>query len=316
MRKIKFLPLLLIAPLLVGCKGNVKSPKFAKEGDKILSEKFIENFTKAGESSVFAKTEKVGSLVMKSKEGSFFELKKIRNKKAITDRTVEVSEDTQMKFDSKNSILAGQTNRKMIEQRKANDGKYKEVTKVSGKGSIQAGQINGAQYVLDVDSKQKMYSPEAELTGTATIADYLDIQIKQDASSYYSAIQSELADFLALPDNDPRIGDYTFYQNNNIFTLVIEHKEDSDQRTTDDKVIYTRSDYSLRKYQLDTTSSKMAYKTYFESKITMDFKLNYYEFAAGDISEQVEKQFVDGTIDFKDVKLKAVNISKYTAFGF
>ncbi len=315
MKKIKFLPLLLVAPMLVGC-NNVKSPKFAKEGDKILSEKFIENFTKAGESSVFAKTEKVGSLVMKSKEGSFFELKKIRNKKAITDRTVEVSEDTQMKFDSKNSILAGQTNSKTVDQRKACDGKYKEVTKASGKGSVQAGQINGAQYVLDVDSKQKMYSPETELTGTATIADYLDIQIKQYASSYYSAIQSEIADFLALPDNDPRISDYTFYQNNNIFTLVIEHKEDSDQRTTDDKVIYTRSDYSLRKYQLDTTNSKMAYKTYFESKITMDFKLNYYEFAAGDISEQVEKEFIDGTIDFKDVKLKAVNISKYTAFGF
>lgn len=41
MKKHSFLPLLLVAPLLVGC-GEVKEPKFASEGSEVDYEKFGE----------------------------------------------------------------------------------------------------------------------------------------------------------------------------------------------------------------------------------------------------------------------------------
>ena len=316
MRKIKFLPLLLVAPMLVGC-NNVKSPKFAKEGDLVLSDKFIENFTKAGATSEFAKEgDLTDSYIIKGKNKGHTEEVTTRGKAKPRVRTIDIESTNEYKYDVKNHVLSLKASGSTVDSLKTKDGSDKETTKQKLDYTMQGGQVNGVQHVLSIDNKAKLYNSIQELSGAITVPQVLDTMFKQVASGYYSGIQNELNTFSNLPEGDERIGHYKFYQNNNIFTLVQEYTDETDRKDAEDKTIFLRKDTYFEKYQLDTTAGKWQFKYYFEGTTHVEYKQAYYSFAAGDIYDEVEQEATEGTLTAKDVKVKAKDLSKLTAFGF
>ena len=58
MKKTKFLPFLLVLPLLAGCDGSVSEPKFKKGGDKVEFTAFQEALDKLMKENALLKSEK------------------------------------------------------------------------------------------------------------------------------------------------------------------------------------------------------------------------------------------------------------------
>ena len=107
MKKLNILPLLLVAPLLTGCGGSVKAPKFADKGEEVAGDKFAADLLEVSSQAAFAKEDAIGSLVMKSINANSNEEKLTRENKAIQ-TTIEYSEDSsEMKYDATNKLVKG-----------------------------------------------------------------------------------------------------------------------------------------------------------------------------------------------------------------
>ena len=315
MKKSKLLLLVLVTPLLTGCGSSVKAPKFAKEGNEVAGDKFVADFANALASCAFAKTDALGSAEAKVKTSYSTESDWKRDGKKFSSGSDVMALDGQFKYDAANAIFDQAMTSKAKVTSQSKHGKSETTETAKGEGSIEAAQVNGANYLVNVNKTAKEYSPLLLLEGDVTAAKALDAYMK---NMMYAAIQEMYiteAQWAATSDEEK--AHYKFFENGNVFTWTYERKvENEETKDADDQVtrVYNRV-YNV-KHQLDFTAGKLVYLFYSEDSETFDYKKAQGSYAAGDVRTEVDKRSEELHYNDKDVKLKAAKLDKFAAIGF
>ena len=320
MKKTKLLFLVLAVPLLIGCGGSAanksaKSPKFAKEGEKVEGADFLTKVNDAFNSCAFAKDDLLGSAVAVIKQSGNAKAELVRGgKKVKSDKEYgEVNYD--VKFDAEHSIL--RMNAKMTEAEENDNGNTKESVsaKQEMERSYEGAQVNGANHLVLIDLKEKSYTSQELISGDKTVAKELDSYVKLMMSMMaYSSFMSPIATYATKSDEEK--AKYNFYQSGNVFTYTYEDKVENNEVKEAETVVRVENESISRKYQLDFTEGKMALRTYSEEIESVEYKVATSDYGVGDIAKEEQKQAVELTYTTKKVSLKSTNLSKFTAIGF
>lgn len=323
MKKSKLLLLVLVAPLLTGCgKSSVKAPKFAKEGDKVEFDKFVEDLQKAGESSAIAKTDTpLKSAVIKGSGEMLGTSELERGGKSNSKSSEYTKSSGEYQYDATNAILREKSTVEVTETLKSDKTKktVKETTKRDR--SLESAQVSGSNYVVNVDLAAKEYYPETLISGEVTAAKVVDEEVR------YFGTMMMYSFYMSLPIGywdtytDEEKARWAFYENGNIFTFTYEYSLDKDEvKNAADEVVYLESGKTSQKKQLDFTAGKMSFVEYSSIEYLTEFKLatryDYVNYGAGDVLKTGTTTASSYTWTEKDVSLKATDFSKLTALGF
>ncbi len=310
MKKIKFLPLFLVAPLLVGC-NNVKQPKFAKEGDAVEFDKFADDLSKKSAEASFAKEAKLGSLVFKSTNQSSEESKRTRSDKTVVNQSSDFEETkTDGKYDANNLLISAKGSTKQNEQSKSLYGTSKTSLKSNSETFVQEFSKEDKKYVVTGNKKAKELQKMVELSDLVKAEDYFDLMMKALVANGGSRIQAACEAY-ALADEEAK-KNYKFYENGDIFTVEFkEVVENEEHKNGEDKVEYVVNGSDSFKIQIDLTEGKWKSKYYRETSEKIEHKLDHGSYLEGEVTESLIKASEDVEINSKDVKLKAVDVSKY-----
>lgn len=323
MKKSKLLLLVLVAPLLTGCgKSSVKAPKFAKEGDKVEFDKFVEDLQKAGESSAIAKTDTPLKSAVIKVSGEDLETSELERGGKSNSKSSEYTKSSgEYQYDATNAILREKSTVEVTETLKS--GKTKMTVKQTTKrdNSSESAQVSGSNYVVDVDLAAKEYYPETLISGDVTAAKVLDEKVRYFGNmlmySFYMSLPTGEWDYYT----DEEKAHWAFYENGNIFTFTYEDSVDKEEvKNTADEVIYLDSVKTSQKMQVDFTAGKMSFVSYYSYESLTEFKLATYfggvNYGAGDVLKAGLTSAGSYTWTEKDVSLKATDFSKLTALGF
>lgn len=316
MKKSKLLILVLVAPLLTGCgSGKVKAPKFAKEGESVSGDKFVEDIGKAFSSSAIAQEAALGSSVVSYKIQMSDEVGVERDKKSFSKTASFTEQSTKVEYDAANSILKMSNKGAAKQSEKTKHGTTTSNGSQNQVASYEAAQVSGANYIVSVNQKAKEYSKIMLIEGEVTAAKYEDMIVKMMVGSLVQEYVFSASSWAAMTDAEK--AEYKFYENGNIYTYEYEHKvENEETKDAEDKVVKIDSERHYSKVQIDFTAGKMAVKGYDEIEYTTVYKQNSGSFAAEDIVKEKELQSIDASCIDKDVKLKSTDLSKFKGLGF
>ena len=316
MKKSKLLILVLVAPLLTGCgSGKVKAPKFAKEGESVSGDKFVEDIGKAYSSSAIAQEAALGSSVVSFNLKMSGDLGVERDKKSFSKSTSFTEQDTKLEYDAGNSILKMTNKGVMKESEKTKHGTTTSNGSQNQVASYGAAQVSGANYIVNVNQKAKEYFKIMLIEGEITAAKYDDMMLKMMVGSLIDQYSFSAAAWATMTDEEK--AEYKFYENGNIYTYEFEHKvENEETKDEEDKVVKIESERHYTKVQIDFTAGKMAVKAFDEVENTTVYKQNSGIYVAEDIVKEKQLQSVDASCIDKDVKLKSTDLSKFKGLGF
>ena len=311
MKKIKFLPLLLVAPLLTGCGNNVKAPKFDKAGEEVAADKFAADLDEKYTAASFAKEDKLGSLVLKSKVADQQITKDVRaDKLVIEDFNEYYEQNTTLKYDAANSLASADI---------SINGKSTEKTqygKTTGKAAqkdtmfIQKYSKDGSDYAVRGSKKAKELQNPTPLTEVMPMDVYCDTMVKMSLASQGADVSDAIAAYMGASEEERK--NYKFYENGNIFTVEYAKTiEAQEHKNAEDKVDYVTSGSQNYKVQIDLTDGKWKSKLYREVISKTEYKLIVDEHLEGEVIEDKRLSSQDVTAELKDVKLKAVDVSGY-----
>ena len=314
MKKLNILPLLLVAPLLTGCGGSVKAPKFADKGEEVAGDKFAADFLEKSSQAAFAKEDAIGSLVMKSKSANSQEEKLVREKKAIKTTTEYSESSSEMKYDATNKLVQGLS-------KGSSKGTQTDINaKASGSSStsvhvyIQEYTKGENKYVVMAEKESNMLQAVSPVTELSPVDKIFDGYIKEGIGEQGAYVVAAVAAYAAADEEEQK--NYKFYEKDKVFTVeykqVVENKE---HKNSDDQVDYVVSSTTSYTAQLDLTDGAWRQKYYKEVSTKTEYKLDgtysgEYQFA-GDVFEEKTLKSEDVKADYKDIKLKAADLSGY-----
>ena len=307
---------MLVAPLLTGCgSGKVKAPKFAKEGESVSGDKFVEDIGKAFSSSAIAQEAALGSAVVNYKIQMSDEVGVERDKKSFSKTASYNEQGIKLEYDAANSIIKMNSKAAVKESEKTKHGTTTTSGKQNQVASYEAAQVAGANYIVNVNQTGKEYQKIILIEGEVTAAKYDDMMLKTMVGSLINEYAFSASSWDAMTDEEK--AEYKFYENGNIYTYEYEHKvENEETKDAEDKVVKIDSERTYSKVQIDFTAGKMAIRGYEEAETTTVYKQNYGSYAAEDIVKEKQLQSVDASYTDKDVKLKSTDLSKFKGLGF
>ena len=314
MKTKKFLSLLLFLPLVTGCGVNVKAPKFADYGKEIKVDKFTENFEKKFQKSIFGKN-KLDSLEFSRKHSYEESWEQIRNDKKYG-YDIEKGVDTyKFSYDAKN--LIAKTEQKTVEEINEKRKDYEEDYALEDKINMlmQLEKINKTLFLVQIDKDAKQYEP------------YLSIPDEKQKKLICDSLILDLMGYLYLDEFYDLLDDYddgsseekkcyTFYQNENIFTIEYEYEGEYTDKDADEKVIYVEETHYKKISQLEIGEKEWKMRFSSEWSYDTEYSQSAYGYAEGDKSAEKGVVYTEFEGKLKDVSLKKEDLSKYTALGF
>ena len=315
MKKLNFLPLLLVAPLLVGCGSGVKAPKFADKGEEVAGDKFAADFLEVSSQAAFAKEDALGSLVLKSKAKYSNEEKLVRESKAIETLKETENDTSELKYDAANLLVQGVSKGSGKGTQTTITGKGSGSTKSSSHVYIQEFTKGENKYVVMGEEEGKTINaiaPVTELTPTNKI---IDGYMKEGIATQGWYVTEAVTLYAAADETEK--ANYHFYENGKIFTVVYKQVvEAKEHKNGDDQVDYVTSSDISYTAQLDLTDGAWRQKYYREEITKTEYKIEgtysgNFRFV-GDAFEKKVLRSEDVAADYKDVKLKAADFSGYT----
>lgn len=312
-RKLAFLPLVLVAPILASC-GGVKAPKFASEGNKVEASVFSDDFAKALQDFNYYKEDKVGSTYIKVEEKEE-ETEKVNNGKLVLqDESSLETATTIMKSDVDNLLASGDEKKTEKSSAKTPQGKITNVTKSNEKFRVQEAEYDNNKFCIAADVKQKLYSPILQLGEDRSMADAIDFVVKLQFAEYYLTINNILTEYSIKSDEDK--AKYAFYENGTIFTITFENKVENEEKKVDDEVYRIDNDSTSKKWQIDLSNEKFAFKYYGEEIEKEEYKKNHSDHAVGEVRENVKKESVEVSAQAKKNKLKPIKLEGFIPVEF
>lgn len=316
MKKFKVLPLLLVAPLLTSCGKSYKAPKFAKLGDSVAPETWNEKFNEAMDTVKLIPTgeEKFKSLVAVDDGGSQNDISVKRGKNVVESYSDYYKYKTTHKYDSANLLFESAGKSESITSEKNSSG-YKSETKskTNSLSMKQVAKVEDKYHIVTVDEKLKSYTRYIETTEESKVDDFNSV-IAMNVGLPFITIGLIYTSY-EMQDEETK-KDYTFYQNDKVFTVEILHKEENKEYKVADEVKYITNETQLVRMQAQIISeSKVKLVSYEETKTTKTYSVDYGDYYKGDVYERVYKTGSSYEVELKDVSLKAVDLSDYARLG-
>lgn len=315
MKATKFLPLLLIAPLLAGCGKSVKAPKFADLGSELEFAKFTEALEKANEESALMKEDKLPSLTFSSEE-KILSSSKVTRHDVVTQETSRYYVDKEVyKTDTANSLMEWDVKETEDYATKDSGRVQKEKTRENYVRLFQEASIEDKKYCVKVNEKFKEYSKFTALEDEYKMADLIDDYIKTEILNEGSQLEYMMYMYAFASEEDQK--DFKFYQNGKVFTLVYEHKdENKETKDSEDKVLYVVNSHALSKIQVDVTDGNLKFTSYSESSSTTEYKKELQGHLAGEVYVEEGKSSKVSTAVYKENKLKAVDLASFVEIQY
>ena len=314
MKKIKVFPLLILVPMLASCGlSKPSSPKFADVGKEVKFDKFQTDLMEASGKAIFNSEKALPSGILKSKKAILSTTILKRGKETLMDYNVLRNENSELKYDKENKIVKEIVEDKSEAQSKTQTEKASEVDNVKTTRVYQEGEKDKKKYVLEVRPDLKEVYKEADLSGTK-IAAYLDTFVKVNVGSTADNIFNEIFMQYAASDEKEK-KNYKFYENDQIFTIEYKSELEEDVKDDDEKVFLKRTTIQETKVQVELNDKKPQFKEWTNYKITGEYTRDFDAFKKGDSGEAVQQGSLEYSYEVKDVKLKAVDVSKFVYMG-
>ncbi len=315
----KILPFILIAPVLVGCGKNVKSPKFADLGNKLEAAAWTEAAQKVILDSSLSKEDFLPSHVLKMERKQRVQQKTVFNKKTIFQYDDFLSASSNAKYDADNVLMSGSYQDETKFNIKDKHGKETENSKSKDTFNYQQTRVDDKDYVVYASNKFKEYNPVGEISEDNSAKKILDGEVK---STIYSGLTDSLSYYYDEYDSgsDEQKKLYSFYQNGNVFTIVYDYHSGVVEFTVGGKVIAKSQENTKIIIQADFTEGKFKSVYYLESTDVYDYLEDYQSngrfYPKGSHFERKDNSSEVSTAVAKSVKVKAVKLDKYAKIGF
>lgn len=305
MKKVKFLPLLCLAPMMLAACGGVSKPSFAKAGSKVEKGEFAEKMEKALEESFFSMKDdsRMPSLSGKAVEKSSSKSVLKRDKKQVSKETSSSTSKSILKYDSKNLVGSYVEKGSSSSVSKDKTGTSRNSSKSKATTFFQKGSHEGEVTMDYVSVEDKKFEIE-DVLKEGEEAKSFDSMI---AFGVYYGFVYEFESELAVDPDKASL----YVDKDKVFTV-----EAKDEMTNDDSAAYTVAIKSYVKAQLSLAKKDtLKVVIYTENKTTMTFKedasVDGVDYFAGDVAESERKSSFVGKLKAKKVSLKAKDISKF-----
>lgn len=310
MKKLKFLPLLLVAPLLIGC-NNVKSPKFADNGEEVAGDKFMADLAEKSLATAYNKEDALPSLAVKSKRSSkeySARTRKDAGFKASYERNYSTT--TSMKYDAANVLMDGKVSSKTKRKEVSNYGKEIGNEKESRNMFYQEFAKGDKKYLVMGTKEEKKLQAISQVTEENPASKVMDMFVKTAVASQGSDLNNLLNAYAGSTEEEQK--NYKFYENGNIFTVEYKYSvENEESKDGEDKVIYVTNASYYKKAQVDLTDGKWKALFWNESSVKQEYKQDYGIYFEGDVYESKDLTSEETIAEYKDAKLKAQDVSGY-----
>ena len=312
MKKIKLLSFLLAAPLLVSCGiAKPKQPKFADPGKKIDFAKFNSEVSSASAKSDFYSTKAIDGGIFKVDSRSIQKDEHIRDKKTLGKGVDAYQEVAELKYDKANKII--QSHAEINEKYNLDFKSFvrNEEWHEAQTYSFQEGKVDGKSYVIKANKEYKEFEKASDLTSEYKVENYLDESIKDFGIEQGTTIEYALYEYSSLDAKAQK--KWSFYQNGKVFTIegVLE--------VVNDDVEYKSVEKTTFKIQVDFTSGNNKSLSYYESVVETTYKVDTEVtnviVKKGDVMKHTGTSSTEASYVFKDIKLKAFDVSKFTKMG-
>jgi hypothetical protein len=324
MKKIKLLPLLLAFPLLASCGvgSKIKSPKFLDAGKEIKFDKFTENLTKVVEKlDVFDAKKQLKSSVLKQEYASYKEDVENRGKTVLSKTVGGELATTEIKYDAENHLM--EEVYKYEDNYVGTDvtGKGSSAAKFDGHYTYQTLKDGKKSFVVRVDKDSKEYAKEALIEDDYKKVDFDNGKLKEIINDESFEIDVICMAYSTSSPEDQK--NFHFYQNDKLFTVEVnlDHEEDVlDTASVKSGTVKQKITYKL---QVNLVNEKLTFKTYNKSSSEYTFSrtcfckidgVNHYA-AKGDVYTYFSQRKADVSLEYKETKVKEVDLAKYTKIG-
>ncbi len=313
MKKIKLIPALALVALMSGCTTSknfsLKKPSFAKMGKEVTYSEFVSGVEEAMGAIDFFDDETftVQDAVMNMSVFTMQRQKITSGKNVEYIAETKSAESTSSKFDADNIVMSGKGSSKSykafnypsVKQTNYDDENY-EIT-------MQQGKINDRDYIVRVEELSKTYSPYKAVTEEHPIKDRF-------ASLAYGTLNSvfnEYSNYFDVEMSEAEQAEYKFYQNGKVFTGVKDINRQIDEKDGEEHVWGKSNTKFTTKIQIDLTPGKVKGKVSYEMSGKLELIEDHEDLYAGNIVEEAKKEYVDYSMEYKKVELKAKDLSKY-----
>ena len=322
--KRKLLPLLLALPLLASCGGvsKLKAPKFADPGKEIKYEKFVENIGKVLDKlDVYNAKKKLPSSVLKYSYQVYGEQLLKRNDKEFTKSVGGEKDELEFKYDASNLLMEETYKYEIASSYVDPLGKSAAAEDYTTHTMYQQAKVKKNNYVVAVDKDNKEYSKEADLDDSYKAVNYHNETLKQIVTDSAVMIESICAYYPYMPKESQKA--IKFYQSDKLFTIAIDEDETSDVLDTTSNKVGSLKTTAVMKFQCNLVNDKLSLLSWTETtaeysiKKTCSVKISgdTVEFAKGDTLSVLSQSRDELSLEYKDVKLKAIDLADYTQLG-
>ena len=329
MKKIKLLPLVLALPLLASC-GLAKPTKggFAKvsEADKISATKFLDAITKEQNKADFMSEKALPSSESKLESRYALKAEVKRGKKVLRGQENVVNQTDSLKYDKANQILALESKGKEIRNLLLEDSDYNESYENKQSSQYQFTKVVKNKHFLLVDNTKKDYCSRIKIEASDKPAEIADEYAKGNIEDIAYGINGyNLSDLIGMykGSTEKEQKDYTFYKKDRVYTVEYNFEEADKEIKESEKVVAKQTVKKFYKAQVvfeDGKNKEVHYSTQETTYTAVKNHLNgdsfgTYVMAKDDVLNVKWEASEVVTYARKDMKLKAIDISKYTQMG-
>ena len=310
MKNLKFVSLLMVPMMLVGCKKiTYQEPDFKKYSNKVEYSVFSEEINKIPLSS-----DKYTCFT--SKYDSYL----IKNTSTTNDKTKQTSKSqtenrsiANIQYDSVNTQLAVSM---QIDNGSSQNGVALEqvsgesITNRSSAYQLTEEEIDGVKTFIVINPSKKTYYRISEVTEENNTAKY--------ASNYVGIPSLQLGELLLKYKNsdDEEKKNYTFYFDKNLLTIKYSSQKNAERTALSNGELKKTANYmevkeALLQIEAGKDKFSLSYKSSLNRKyqfVDKDDELNLYQ---GDVYTIKESNYVVSSLDYSIITIKPINHKQY-----
>ena len=335
MKKIKILPLLLAAPLLVSCGvSKPKEPKFAEMGkkDQVTGAKFGTDLLAAFSASEFSETAGLlPSSVLKLESKVYYEASVESDGKVVSKDTTGINRKGEAKLDKKNKVVVVEESEKEEGSSKTLNGRRSYSFSDESHVFYQEAKVNKVKYVVEANKEAKTIAGYQKV-GEEKVENIVDKKMKNLANDwsngyYCEGIQALLTYYYGAvgEGDDEEAAKYKFYEKGKVFTIEYTSEVKNEEVKNYEVVVAKKTSKEVTKVQVDLTKGKeksLAWTSTEESKtIVKDYyEYNWYTGSLtyhykGNVEKTSSQASEVMSFEHKDVSVKALDVAKFTQIG-
>ena len=333
MKKIKLLPLLLAAPLLVGCGAKPSEPKFVEMSKKelVTGDKFGVDFEAAFLKSEFGVAKLLPSSVLKIESKIYNEQSIDFDGKTIAKGTTGINAKAEAKYDKANKVISVVESEEDSSSAKTSEGSSGGSLSYKSTTYYQEAKVNKEKYVVAANKEEKTIANYQKL-GEKKAQEVVDGKMKGLASEWANGYYCEGVYSLyeiymdAVYDGDTKeAAKYKFYEKGKIFTIEYSSEVKKEDVKYYETVVGKKYSKVFKKVQIDLTVGKEKATSWSTEEESIEIKKDYYEYDfysgtatthyKGNTEKSLSQSSEVVTFEHKDVNVKPLDISKFVQVG-